>query len=339
MQYNLAKLTPIQIAALDKLPVRNQDAIEAKFGEKFIPSKAFYLLRDATQNFTQPASDVAYQLDARLYEWSQKAVNSVAVKPSQDEIQTAFELGKKAWNEGKKRAPAQNNDIIKMLEGKQDGQSLPILDAFIRGWDSQNSPTSAKKESLKPPKIVAKPFSWNEYPLSKKFMPRHQQKVVQGFGEERETILADVEAMLAKIPGPYSQEKEKDPTVWAHYFYGQSDWYITEYHPDDNVFFGFVILNGDSQYAELGYISVSELVDSNRIELDFHWRPVLLSEAKFDADPGYFPDPKVKAPVTGQSLREAIEALETAFEFAEDAATKNNLREAIEALETALEFA
>lgn len=349
MQYNLAKLKPTEIAALDKLPVRNQDAIIAKFGEPFVPSKAFFLLRDATANFTKSASgDLAYQLDAKLYEWAQKAAQPKPIETTPiTEVEKAFELGRQAFLEGKSRVPARSVSMANLIAGKENGESLPIINAFLEGWDKANLQANPVQKFLQDHVIVgrvpqqskAKPFSWNNYPLSQKFMPRHQQKAVQGFQEEREAILAGVEAMLSKIPGPYSQEKNEDPTVWAHYFYGQSDWYITEYHPDDSVFFGFTILNGDSQYAELGYISVSELVDSNRVELDFYWKPMPLSEAKFDADPGYFPDPNAKAPVTTQSIKEAIESLQTALMFTDDTTTQKNLREAIEALQTALEFA
>lgn len=130
-------------------------------------------------------------------------------------------------------------------------------------------------------------FSWDNYPLSKKFMPKHQQRVVADMGEERESVLGDVEAMLAKIPR--SQENNDDPIVWAHYFYGQSDWFVIEHHPDQDAdydrFFGFVILNGDSQMAELGYWPVLDLANSNRVELDFYWKPKPLSETKAEADP------------------------------------------------------
>lgn len=133
-----------------------------------------------------------------------------------------------------------------------------------------------------------KRFSWANYPLSKKFMPKHQQRVVSDMGEERESVLGDVEAMLAKIPR--SQENNDDPIVFAHYFYGQSDWFVLEYLPDRedsdyDRFFGFTILNGDSQMAELGYMPVVEFANSNRVELDFYWKPKPLSEAKANADP------------------------------------------------------
>lgn len=142
-----------------------------------------------------------------------------------------------------------------------------------------------------------KRFSWANYPLSKKFMPKHQQRVVSDMGEERESILGDVEAMLAKIP--WSQENNDDPIVWAHYFYAQSDWFVLEYHADRedsdyDRFFGFTILNGDSQMAELGYMPVVEFANSNRVELDFYWKPKPLSEAKANADPEMWGDEKQK---------------------------------------------
>ncbi len=46
-----------------------------------------------------------------------------------------------------------------------------------------------------------------------------------------------------------------------HFFLGGCDWYIAEYDPQDQTFFGFAILNDDYEMAEWGYISFEELVD------------------------------------------------------------------------------
>jgi len=64
---------------------------------------------------------------------------------------------------------------------------------------------------------------------------------------------------LSKIPRLYETEDVplKDKIIWLHFFIGGSDWYICEY--DDDLFFGFVILNNDDQMAEWGYVSFSEL--------------------------------------------------------------------------------
>ncbi len=47
--------------------------------------------------------------------------------------------------------------------------------------------------------------------------------------------------------------------IYLHFFIGGSDWYVAEFDGDD-IFFGYVILNGDLQCAEWGYFSFSELM-------------------------------------------------------------------------------
>lgn len=70
------------------------------------------------------------------------------------------------------------------------------------------------------------------------------------------------EARLNKLPKIYDQScmPIKDQTVHLHFFYGGSDWYVTEYDGFDS-FFGVVILNNDKQNMELGYFSFKELKD------------------------------------------------------------------------------
>ena len=63
----LSQLLPTQIAGMDRLPILKQDDITKRFGKPLVPSKVYYLLRDATANFTQPGSETAQQLSAALY--------------------------------------------------------------------------------------------------------------------------------------------------------------------------------------------------------------------------------------------------------------------------------
>ena len=65
---------------------------------------------------------------------------------------------------------------------------------------------------------------------------------------------------LARIPELYETEhiSIKDKLIHLHFFIGGCDWYIAEYDGED-LFFGFVILNGDFENAEWGYISFGEL--------------------------------------------------------------------------------
>jgi hypothetical protein len=91
---------------------------------------------------------------------------------------------------------------------------------------------------------------------------------------------------LAKIPTIYSTERTKaeDKVILLHFFIGGSDWYICEYSPDEELYFGFVILNGDLACAEWGYISHKELRDLKigfvEVDRDLFWQPVRAGEVK-----------------------------------------------------------
>ncbi len=76
---------------------------------------------------------------------------------------------------------------------------------------------------------------------------------------------------LDKIPRLYETENIplKDKLIYLHFFIFGSDWYIAEYDGED-LFFGYAILNGDTQCAEWGYISFAELksISIGGIEID-----------------------------------------------------------------------
>jgi hypothetical protein len=66
--------------------------------------------------------------------------------------------------------------------------------------------------------------------------------------------------------------------IHLHFFMGSSDWYAFEFDGQDH-FFGFVILNGDKEMAEMGYFSLSELKGLKKgfmevdCELAKYWKP------------------------------------------------------------------
>ena len=86
------------------------------------------------------------------------------------------------------------------------------------------------------------------------------------------------EKQLAKIPALYSGEDTplEDKKIHMHFFLGGSDWYATEYSPKEQIFFGFVILNGDYEMAEWGPFSFKELLDLKvsflEVDRDRHWK-------------------------------------------------------------------
>ena len=93
--------------------------------------------------------------------------------------------------------------------------------------------------------------------------------------------------LLRKIPKLYETNNTmlEDKIVYAHFFFSTSDWYIFEYDGEDT-FFGYAILNGDTQNAELGYISFSELrglrVDGFEADYDLYWTEKKFSEAALE---------------------------------------------------------
>jgi hypothetical protein len=96
------------------------------------------------------------------------------------------------------------------------------------------------------------------------------------------------EELRKKIPPLYSQEKVKDPIVYAKYFSPDSGWawYVVEFDGEDT-FFGYVY----GFELELGYFSLSELENLRgplglKVERDLYWKPKPLSEVKREIERG-----------------------------------------------------
>ena len=84
---------------------------------------------------------------------------------------------------------------------------------------------------------------------------------------------------LNRLPKLYETESVElqDKIIQMHFFIGGTDYYVAEFDGDD-MMWGFVILNGDMQMAEWGYISLSEIKDIRcgfvEVDFDLHWKPV-----------------------------------------------------------------
>ena len=104
-------------------------------------------------------------------------------------------------------------------------------------------------------------------------------------GEEGEYfggMVADLAQRIDAMPQTYQQDGMGDAAiVGLHYFNSGSDWYITEKDADGGTAqaFGYAVLNGWDDCAELGYISIAELV-AHGVELDLYWQPRTLGEVK-----------------------------------------------------------
>ena len=140
-----------------------------------------------------------------------------------------------------------------------------------------------RHEYKKGGKLNENELKYNSIPKKiKEFMPPMQQSIVNSNIEEFQDALQNLENQIDSLPRLYGTQKIKDPIIWLHYFYGASDWYVIENDstPEKYQCFGYVVLNDDLVNAELGYINVEELKESDKVELDFYWKPVKLSVIK-----------------------------------------------------------
>lgn len=126
------------------------------------------------------------------------------------------------------------------------------------------------------------------------FIGRDQLSVMKSAcrGEEGQyfrDMIATLKKTISAMPQTYQTDGQGDEAVVAlHYFKGGCDWYITERDagaPDDvcpgvqHQAFGFACLNGDSENAALGYISIQELIE-NGVELDLYYKPETIGDIK-----------------------------------------------------------
>jgi hypothetical protein len=116
----------------------------------------------------------------------------------------------------------------------------------------------------------------------KLFMPEFQQRAIVG-SEEHWTIIAELAKIISGMPKTYetSNVESDEKTVYLHYFYGSANWYIVEKDKGDPTAiadgdkqfqaFGYASLYGDFLQGEWGYISIEELKETNKVELDFYF--------------------------------------------------------------------
>lgn len=125
------------------------------------------------------------------------------------------------------------------------------------------------------------------------FIPPYQLEVAKKYSYES---ISKINKDIENTPNIYAQDgKGKESIVHLHYFYGGSDWYVTEIERsslDDNgnalpegqekytgIMYGYAILNDDIEMAEFGYMDVNEMKETGKIELDLYWDKKTVNEA------------------------------------------------------------
>jgi hypothetical protein len=122
------------------------------------------------------------------------------------------------------------------------------------------------------------------------FMPTGERRtLLSNLDGEEGAGIADIVLAVAKtietMPQTYQTEGQgKTAVAHLHYFGGAVDAWITERDMGDSTgngaqlqAFGLITMTGNRQYAELGYISIAELIQHG-IELDLYWNPKTIGE-------------------------------------------------------------
>jgi hypothetical protein len=113
-----------------------------------------------------------------------------------------------------------------------------------------------------------------------RLIPLSQLEATLSSKELMETHKERLNALAGNIPKLYETDGLKDIKYPLHYFFYNTDYYVKEYDGKDE-FFGFMILNGDIEMAELGYQYRSILFSSMpSISLDYYYKPLTLDEIK-----------------------------------------------------------
>ena len=88
---------------------------------------------------------------------------------------------------------------------------------------------------------------------------------------------APTKEQLSRLPDQFATENTKfeDKLVYLHFTIDRCHWWVMEFDGDDT-FFGYVMLNGWHQDAELGYFRLSELLAVKlagiiEVECEPHW--------------------------------------------------------------------
>ena len=175
-----------------------------------------------------------------------------------------------------------DDSIIDKLESLLEGVDLSNknIPLFVKNALSKYADKDSTEDVVED--VEDEEFSF--IPLSKEaqqFVPPMQLKTIKSnieFNDVRERL----NKVVSEMPMPYDTDGVKKKIAMLHYFSPSSDWYIIERDSskEQHQAFGYTVLNGDYENAELGYISVEELKENENlgVELDIYFEPTLLSE-------------------------------------------------------------
>ena len=123
--------------------------------------------------------------------------------------------------------------------------------------------------------------------MLEKFINKGQLRFLESLissSEESEhfkSVKTDLIRLIKSMPKTGDQSEASDPICYLHYFHPNGDWWIIEKDMEAEQLqaFCFACLNGWKDCAELGYVSIEDIL-ANNAELDFHFEPRPLSQVK-----------------------------------------------------------
>ena len=122
--------------------------------------------------------------------------------------------------------------------------------------------------------------------LTKKTALEQLSKVLTaGFlnSEEQDFFIEAVDriySIMQVMPKILEQDGKGDNAIaYLHYFTANTDFYITEKDIEDEITQAFGLVSFVSDYPEIGYISIEEVIKAGA-EIDLHFEPKTLGEIK-----------------------------------------------------------
>jgi hypothetical protein len=123
-------------------------------------------------------------------------------------------------------------------------------------------------------------------------LPYSQLRFTKESEEDFSGSIKLLEAQLHKCPKIGKTDGMKEHPAIFHYFYGGTDMYICEYDPDDDLLFGYTILNADLDNSEWGYTSLAEIRGISVLNIDYHFEAQSIEAALYKQYPRHFKKPK-----------------------------------------------
>jgi hypothetical protein len=209
---------------------------------------------------------------------------------------------KKGWVILTKLPNEEKYSTISYFKSLKEAQDILVNEVKIEPVKVEDLP-KPKSEYIKREEVKFTPISAE----AKQFIPSNQYGIIKT-NPEFEDARIRINELVATCPKTYETEglETNKKLAQLHYFRGGSDWYIIEKDSETEQLqaFGYVILNGDTENAEFGYINIEEV--KKYAEIDLYWTPINLGKIRGESEE-----------FTKEEYLSALEGAEATLEFLE----------------------